>query len=181
MSDTPATSALAEPAADGGRQVIRLADYAPPAYRTCDVALDFVLDPEATVVTATQRLERQSAEPADLVLDGEGLELLSISLDGQPLPADAYTLEATRLTLHAPPDRFTLEIKNRIQPAANTALEGLYVSSGIFCTQCEAEGFRRITWFQDRPDVMTVFKVRLEADKAAYPQLLSNGNPVGGR
>ena len=179
MSETPATSALAEAAADGGRQVVRLADYAPPAYRTRDVVLDFVLDPETTVVTATQRLERQSAEPASLVLDGEGLELLSIRLDGQPLPADAYTLDATSLTLHAPPDRFTLEISNRIQPAANTALEGLYVSSDIFCTQCEAEGFRRITWFQDRPDVMTVFKVRIEADRAAFPQLLSNGNPLG--
>ncbi len=178
MNDTPATSASAKTAADEERRVIRLADYAPPAYHTRDVVLDFVLDPEATVVTATQRFERQAAGPAALVLDGESLELLSIRLDDAPLAADAYTLDSAGLTVHAPPERFTLEIKNRIHPAANTALEGLYVSSGIFCTQCEAEGFRRITWFQDRPDVMTTFRVRIEADKATYPQLLSNGNPM---
>ncbi len=160
--------------------VVRLADYQRPAYRTLDVALDFVLDPETTLVTCTQRFVRDTRQPVPLVLDGENLELLSIRLDGAPLAADAFTLEATSLTLHAPPAAFTLEIANRIHPAANTALEGLYVSSGIFCTQCEAEGFRRITWFQDRPDVMTCFRVRIEADRARYPHLLSNGNPVGG-
>ena len=159
--------------------VVRLADYTPPAYRTIDVALTFVLDPETTVVTCTQRFERSGDAVAPLILDGENLELVAIRLDGVPLEKSAYRLDATSLTLLEPPARFTLEIQNRIHPRDNTALEGLYISSNIFCTQCEAEGFRRITWFQDRPDVMTRFKVRLEADKTAYPQLLSNGNPVG--
>ena len=160
--------------------VIRLSDYRPPAYRTVDVALTFALDPETTLVTCTQRFERMADAPTPLVLDGENLELRAIRLDGAPLPEGAYRLDATSLTLLDPPARFTLEIENRIHPKANTALEGLYVSSDIFCTQCEAEGFRRITWFQDRPDVMTRFRVRIEADEAAYPHLLSNGNPVGG-
>jgi len=161
------------------QNVIRLADYTPPAYRTVDVALIFALDPETTLVTCTQRFARVDGAASPLVLDGENLELVSIRLDGEPLPQRAYRLDASSLTLLEPPASFTLEIANRIHPAANTALEGLYISSNIFCTQCEAEGFRRITWFQDRPDVMTRFRVRIEADKAAYPHLLSNGNPVG--
>ncbi len=166
---------------DTSRQtVIRLADYTPPAYRTVEVALSFVLDPDTTTVTCTQVFERTGDEGAPLVLDGENLELVAIRLDGDALPDSAYRLEPTCLTLVAPPESFELEIENRIHPKANTALEGLYISSGIFCTQCEAEGFRRITWFQDRPDVMTRFRVRIEADKTAYPQLLSNGNPIGG-
>jgi aminopeptidase N len=162
------------------RPVVRLADYAPPIYRTIEVALEFALDPETTVVTCTQRFECAADREGPLALDGEQLELVSIRLDGAILPPDAYTIDDTSLTLHTPPAAFTLEITNRIRPAANTALEGLYVSSGIFCTQCEAEGFRRITWFQDRPDVMTRFRVRIEADRERYPHLLSNGNPVGG-
>jgi aminopeptidase N len=168
-----------KPSDTAARQVVRLADYRRPIFRTLEVALDFGLDPETTTVRATQRFARDGDRPGPLVLDGETLELVAIRLDGATLPENAYTLDATSLTLHNPPDSFTLEIENRIHPAANTALEGLYVSSGIFCTQCEAEGFRRITWFQDRPDVMTCFKVRIEADKARYPHLLANGNPVG--
>jgi aminopeptidase N len=162
------------------RPVVRLAEYTPPAYRTVDVALTFRLDPETTSVTCSQHFQRTAAPGTPLVLDGENLELVSIAVDGEPLAESAYRLESTSLTLLDPPASFTLEIENRIHPKANTALEGLYISSNIFCTQCEAEGFRRITWFQDRPDVMTRFQVRIEADKAAYPHLLSNGNHVGG-
>ncbi len=170
-----------EPHADAATPaVVRLADYAPPLFKTVEVALDFVLDPETTLVTCTQRFVRDGDRQGPLILDGESLEPVSLRLDGEALPTEAYTIDASSLTIHEPPASFTLEVKNRIHPAANTALEGLYVSSGMFCTQCEAEGFRRITWFQDRPDVMTRFRVRIEADKAAYPHLLSNGNPVGG-
>ena len=114
------------------------------------------------------------------MLDGEGLELASITLDGTPLAEDAYALTDTSLTVLAPPERFTLETEAVIHPETNTALEGLYKSSGNFCTQCEAEGFRRITWYLDRPDVMAVFDTRITADKTLYPVLLSNGNPTGG-
>ncbi|HRY22727.1 MAG TPA: aminopeptidase N [Geminicoccaceae bacterium] len=161
------------------RRTVRLADYAPPAFSTVRVELDFDLEPDRTTVTARQSFARRAGASAPLVLDGEGLELVRIAMDGAALAPEAYRLDATCLTLPDPPERFTLEITNRIAPAANTALEGLYISSGIFCTQCEAEGFRRITWFQDRPDVMTRFRVRIEAEKARYPHLLSNGNPIG--
>ncbi len=160
------------------RRTVRLADYTPPAFSTEWVELDFDLEPERTTVTARQHCARRAGAPAPLVLDGENLELVRIAIDGVELGPEAYGLDETSLTLPEPPERFTLEITNRIRPAANTALEGLYISSGIFCTQCEAEGFRRITWFQDRPDVMTRFRVRIEAEKARYPELLSNGNPV---
>ena len=184
MTQTPAAADVTSGTTDADdeqrQKVIRLADYTPPAYRTVEVALTFALDPRTTHVTCRQRFERIGDAAAPLVLDGENLELVAIRLDGEPLADTAWYLDANSLTLLDPPASFTLEIENHIHPAANTALEGLYISSDIFCTQCEAEGFRRITWFQDRPDVMTRFRVRIEADKAAYPQLLCNGNPVGG-
>ena len=93
-----------------------------------------------------------------------------------PLPSGRYRVEGDRLTVAEPPDGFTLEVTSRISPKANTSLMGLYLSNGVFCTQCEPEGFRRIVWSQDRPDVMSVYRVRIEADEAAYPALLSNGN-----
>ena len=130
---------------------------------------------------ATLRLKPNPAAgaPAPLVLDGDGLTLVSLKLDGEPLAADRYVATPDSLTIAQPPHRpFTLEIETLVDPTANTQLMGLYRSSGIYCTQCEAEGFRRITYFLDRPDVMAVYTTRIEADKAEAPVLLANGNPV---
>ena len=158
------------------REPVLLQDYRPPAYLTPTIELDFVLEPEATLVTSRQRFERNPHGFGDLVLRGEDQELLSIKADGVPLATSRYRIEADRLTLVDTPERFTLEITSRISPKANTSLMGLYLSNGVFCTQCEPEGFRRIAWSQDRPDVMSVYRVRIEADEGAYPALLSNGN-----
>ncbi len=159
------------------RQPIRLADYTPPSHLIDQVELTFRLDPKATRVLSTIRLRPNPARPgADLRLDGEGLTLISATLDDAPL---AQTPDATGLTLPAAalPDRpFTFAAEVEIDPRANTALEGLYISKGMFCTQCEAEGFRRITYYPDRPDVMAPFRVRIES---GLPVLLSNGNPAG--
>ena len=159
------------------RNPILLADYAPPAFLVDDVALDFDLDPAATLVRATLKLRRQA--PGPLVLDGRDLQLLSIKLNGEPLGDNRYTQDAKSLTLHDAPDVFTLETEVKIQPETNTELSGLYMSGTGFFTQCEPEGFRKITYFPDRPDVMARYKVTLRADKAAYPILLSNGNKTG--
>src|SRR5207248_11182337 len=113
-----------------------------------------------------------------LVLDGNDLTLISVALDGKPLDSTAYTVDTDTLTVHAPPASFTLQIVTEIAPAENTALEGLYMSNGIHCTQCEPEGFRCITYFLDRPDNLARFETRIEADKATAPVLLSNGNLV---
>jgi aminopeptidase N len=158
------------------RQPVLLQDYQPPAFLTPSVELEFVLDPDATLVTARQRMERNPAGSGELVLRGEDQELVAIRLDGVPLPPERYRVDGEQLTLSDLPDACTLEITSRISPKANTSLMGLYVSNGVFCTQCEPEGFRRIIWSQDRPDVMSVYRVRIEADEAAYPALLSNGN-----
>ena len=159
---------------------IQLADYRPPAFLVDEVSLDFRLEPSATRVGATLQLHRNPAEGADaaapLRLDGAGLKLISIALDGAPLDAARYVQDERGLTLADAPDTLTLETEVEIDPAANAALEGLYMSAGRFCTQCEAEGFRRITFFPDRPDVLARYTVRIEADAAAYPRLLSNGN-----
>jgi aminopeptidase N len=159
-------------------RAIRLADYRAPDFRIETIELDFALDPGATRVTAKLAVVRTGDAAAALRLDGETQILKSVALDGRALSTDDYVLDETSLTIPAVPDRFTLEITGEIAPAANTALEGLYQSKGMFCTQCEPEGFRRITWFIDRPDNLSVFTVRIEADKAAYPVLLSNGNRV---
>ncbi len=161
-------------------QPIRLADYAPPAYRIDHVDLRFDLDPATTRVTATMRVERQGGTAAGepLVLDGEQLELVSVAMDGEALAHGAYRVGEHHLTIVEPPAAFELTVVTDIHPRDNTALEGLYTSSGNLCTQCEAEGFRRITYFLDRPDVMAKYAVTLVADKADYPVLLSNGNPV---
>ena len=159
-----------------------LKDYAPPAYRLPAIDLRFELGEEFTTVRSRLRVERADAAPVDtpLVLDGQELELLVLELDGVPLAVERYRVEADRLTLFAPPPAFELTVVTRIRPQDNASLEGLYQSSGNFCTQCEAEGFRKITYFLDRPDVMAVFTTTLVADPARYPVLLSNGNPVGG-
>ncbi|MBY0508989.1 MAG: aminopeptidase N [Rhodospirillaceae bacterium] len=159
---------------------IRLADYTPPPYRIESVDLVFDLEPKATRVKATLKVasahdRTKGIQP--LALDGEKMKLLRIALDGKPLAAAAYELTDHGLTLPLPPSAFTLETEVEIDPDANKALEGLYVSRGVFCTQCEAEGFRRITFYPDRPDVMTVFRTTIRAPKASHPVLLSNGNP----
>ncbi len=159
-------------------RAIHLKDYRAPDYRIAEVALDFTLDPLKTRVTATSGVTLQGAEGAPLVLDGEQMTLVSIAINGHRLDESAFATTDTTLTIHRPPAIFTLEIVTEISPENNTSLSGLYTSKGMFCTQCEAEGFRRITYFLDRPDNLAVYTTRIEADKAAYPVLLSNGNPV---
>ncbi|MGE3141799.1 MAG: aminopeptidase N [Hyphomonadaceae bacterium] len=163
---------------DAENTPIRLSDYQAPAYVIDEIALDFALAPEATIVKARSSVRRQAPAPAPLVLDGVRLELLRIAIDGAPLGADAYTRAEETLTIHAPPAAFTLEIDTKIAPARNTQLEGLYQSGDRFCTQCEPEGFRTITYFLDRPDVLARYRVRIEAEKESCPTLLSNGNLV---
>ncbi|MDR6467791.1 aminopeptidase N [Paraburkholderia graminis] len=156
--------------------VIRRADYAPPAFLIDTVALEFDLLPERTVVKNTMRVRRNpdAARAPHLELMGEQLEFVGATLDGQPF-ANAHPHEHG-LVLDNVPDSFELTLTSICNPAANTTLSGLYVSSGNFFTQCEAEGFRRITYFLDRPDVMSTYRVMLRASKADYPVLLSNGN-----
>jgi len=160
-------------------RAIHLSDYKAPEFRITTVHLDFALEPEATRVKAKLAIERRSGT-GPLVLSGECQKLLSVALDGRALESSDYLLDDKSLTLPDPPDRLILEVESEINPAANTALEGLFLSSGMFCTQCEPEGFRRITYFLDRPDNLSVFTVRIEADKEQYPVLLSNGNRIQG-
>ncbi|WP_209425614.1 aminopeptidase N [Pararhodobacter sp. SW119] len=159
------------------RQPIRLSDYTPPSHLIERVDLTFRLDPTATRVTSKIRFRPNPARPgADLRLDGEDLKLISATIDGAKVEVAP---DATGLTLpaaHLPDGPFDWQAEVEIDPQANTALEGLYISKGMYCTQCEAEGFRRITYYPDRPDVMAPFKVRIESD---LPVLLSNGNPAG--
>ncbi|MCG8426166.1 MAG: aminopeptidase N, partial [Chromatiales bacterium] len=159
---------------------IYLKDYQPPAYLIEQIDLTFQLGEEETLVKSRLQVRRNSAGPAseDLRLDGEQLELLSIALDGQALPQERYQVDTESLTVLNVPEQFTLETLVRIKPQENTALEGLYKSGTMFCTQCEAEGFRKITWYLDRPDVMARFSTTIQADPERYPVLLSNGNPV---
>ncbi|MGD9709193.1 MAG: aminopeptidase N [Halothiobacillaceae bacterium] len=160
-------------------RTIRLADYRPPAWRIPRIELTFELDPEATLVHGRLQIERVDQGQGALVLDGEALELVRIAIDDVPLTADDYAMtEAGGLVIHQPPARFTLAITTRIRPAANTTCMGLYLSNGIFTTQCEPEGFRRIMFSLDRPDVLSVYTTHVVADPARYPVLLSNGNLV---
>jgi aminopeptidase N len=152
---------------------IKLADYTPYPFAIDQVDMVFNLEPSATKVRTKMQVRRLGA--GDLVLDGVQMKLDSIALDGSELASDAYTMDDESLTLKEAPDAFTLETVVTIDPSANTALSGLYISGGRFCSQCESIGFRRITYWPDRPDVMSRFKVRIEGDKAAYPILLSNG------
>ncbi len=158
------------------RNAIRLEDYRRPAFLVDEVALDFELEPGATVVKARLALRREAAGP--LVLDGRMLELLSIALNGEVLGDNRYSVADNKLTIEDVPDEFVLETQVRIDPSSNTELSGLYMSGAGFFTQCEPEGFRKITYFPDRPDVMARYAVTVRADKAQYPVLLSNGNKV---
>jgi aminopeptidase N len=161
---------------DSAPQEIRLSDYAPPAFLIDTVDLAFVLREKATNVTARLAVRRNpAAAPGQpLKLDGEALALLSLTLDGTAVTPE---LSPHGLVVRYVPDTCTLEIETLIDPAANTELTGLYVSGGNFFTQCEAQGFRRITYFPDRPDVMSRYTVTIIADKTACPVMLSNGNP----
>ncbi|MCH2288337.1 MAG: aminopeptidase N [SAR324 cluster bacterium] len=154
-------------------------NYTPPNYRVTEIGLEFKLFENETIVQSKlkiESLEKDLVKPNPLVLDGEQLELLEIKLDGTTLQSQQYQIETSSLTIPSVPETFDLEIKVRIHPEKNTSLEGLYRSGTMFCTQCEAEGFRRITYFPDRPDVMARYKTRIEADSELYPVLLSNGN-----
>ena len=153
-------------------QAVRLADYRPPDWLVPAVRLDFDLDAARTVVRARLEVVRNGAHDRPLVLDGEALELLALQVDGVAVPHP----NAGTLTLALDGDRAVIETEVAIAPAANTQLMGLYASGGKLCTQCEAEGFRRITYFPDRPDVLSRYSVRLTADAGRYPVLLANGN-----
>jgi aminopeptidase N len=159
-------------------------DYTAPLFFTDEIDLTFQLNDDATIVTARSLFRRNPVCPSlpdeenTLFLDGRNLDLVAITLDSKPLATHDYALTESGIRLHVVPDSFVLTITTRIFPDQNSALEGLYRSSGNYCTQCEAQGFRRITFYQDRPDVMARFTTRIEADKRADPVLLSNGNLV---
>jgi aminopeptidase N len=166
---------------DPAPTTIYLKDYTPPAFLIATVDLDVGLQDDVATVRATLALRRNpaAADPrAPLVLDGDELALESVALDGRALTAADYRLDEEHLTVPNVPDAFTLETAVRIEPRKNTKLMGLYASKDGFFTQCEAEGFRRITFFIDRPDVMARYTTTIRADRAKYPVLLSNGNPV---
>lgn len=158
---------------------IRLSEYSPYPFAIPHVSLAFELQPERTIVAATmtvQRVDCSGEDRASLRLDGEGLELLDIRIDGLEIAKSRFVVDEASLTIFDVPDVFRLETKVAFSPAANTALSGLYMSGGRYCTQCEAEGFRRITYWPDRPDVMSRFSVVVSAPEADFPTLLSNGN-----
>ena len=165
------------------RAPVRLQDYQSPEHFVREVRLRFELDADTTLVDAVLRIERNSevAVSNGLWLDGEELALQSLAIDGRTLDAAEYRLSDEGLRIPEVPDRFELHSRVRIHPARNTALEGLYLSKDLLCTQCEAEGFRKITFFPDRPDVMARFDVTLIGDASRLPVMLSNGNPVDER
>jgi aminopeptidase N len=165
--------------------VKRRSDYRPPAFLIERTTLEFDLDPDATQVTSTLEFRRnpdasRHDRTAALVLDGEQQDDVTIELDGAPLASSRAVFAPGRLTIVDPPASGTLTIRSRNAPSRNVALEGLYISSGVFCTQCEPEGFRRIAYFPDRPDVLSVYTVVIRADRARFPVLLANGNLVEG-
>jgi len=164
-------------------KTVYLKDYQPPVFLIDETHLTVKLFEDKALVHARLALRRNVDAGDDkqsqaLVLDGSDMELISVSLDGQVLEPDAYTVTETTLEIPDVPDQFILECETLTKPQENTSLEGLYKSRRMFCTQCEAEGFRKITYYLDRPDVLSSFTTRIEADKAAYPVLLSNGNHI---
>lgn len=162
-------------------KTIYLKDYQVPDYLIDETHLTFELFEDHSLVHAQLVMRRNPEAGAGLpklVLDGQQLELLELKLDDRELSAGDYTLTDSHLTLQPTQERFVVDSSVRIHPESNTALEGLYKSSGMFCTQCEAEGFRKITFYLDRPDVMSKFTTTVSAEQHAYPVLLSNGNPI---
>ena len=163
-------------------KMIYLKDYQAPEYLIDETHLTFELFEDHTLVHAQLVMRRNPERGAGLpplALDGQQLELLSVKLNDLELTAQDYQLTDSHLTLHPQTEQFVLDTSVKIHPESNTALEGLYKSGGMFCTQCEAEGFRKITYYLDRPDVMSTFTTTVIGDKNRYPILLSNGNPVG--
>lgn len=163
-------------------KVIYLKDYQAPEYLIDETHLTFELFEDHSLVHAQLVMRRNPARGAGLpplVLDGQQLELLSVAMDDQILGAADYQVDDSHLSLQPKAGTFTLDTSVRIHPETNTALEGLYKSGGMFCTQCEAEGFRKITYYLDRPDVMSKFTTTVIAEQHRYPVLLSNGNPIG--
>ncbi len=168
---------------DNASPVKRRVDYRPPAFLVDTLELEFDLDPDATTVTAHLGFRRNPQahagdQRAPLVLDGEQQHGVHVELDGRPLSPAQLRFGTGSLTVVDPPAQGRLTVRSQTTPSGNVALEGLFVSSGVFCTQCEPEGFRRITFFPDRPDVLARYTVTIRADQAAYPVLLSNGNLV---
>lgn len=161
-------------------KTIRLSDYQAPEFWVDTVSLNVILNEATTRVESTLRLRRNHERGNNhcLHLDGSHCKLISIALDGLALTSDKYQIDGQGIQIPNLPDVFELNIVTGLEPQNNTALEGLYKSSGNYCTQCEAQGFRRITYYPDRPDVMAKFRVRIEAEKSRYPILLSNGNPI---
>ncbi|MEM9105993.1 MAG: aminopeptidase N, partial [Pseudomonadota bacterium] len=163
-------------------QEVRLEDYRPTDFEIETVDLRFRLDPERTVVTSriTARRRSMTDRQAPLCLDGDELTFVSLKIDGEEVAPDRFSASPERMEIHDLPasEFFTLDIVTEIAPAANSKLMGLYRSSDIYCTQCEAEGFRRMTYFLDRPDVLAVYTTRIEAPVEDAPRLLSNGNLV---
>ncbi|MEY0030805.1 aminopeptidase N [Providencia rettgeri] len=158
------------------RQAKYRQDYQAPDYTITEIDLDFNLDPVKTVVTAVSKVKRLNPQSSTLELNGEDLSLVSLEVDGKAW--QDYKESEGKLIIESLPESFTLRIVNEISPEKNTALEGLYVSGEALCTQCEAEGFRHITYYQDRPDVLARYTTTITADKSRYPYLLSNGNRI---
>ena len=166
---------------NGQPKTILLSDYQLPNYLIDETELHFEINEEVTVVTSTLKIRRNPDADntgSNLVLDGGNLSTRSVVLNDRELLSNEYGIEDESLTIYDVPDAFTLKTQVEIKPQDNTSLEGLYKSGDMFCTQCEAEGFRNITWYADRPDVMSKFRTTINADKKAYPVLLSNGNDV---
>ena len=160
-------------------KTIHRSDYQPPEFLVDSIDLLFRLDEQCTKVIARSRIKRNPSKEdndADLVLYGECLELVKVSIDGEEIDSGRMVVAENELQILGVTESFGLEIITIINPQANTSLSGLYLSSSIFCTQCEAQGFRRITYYPDRPDVLARFSTRIEADQKKYPVLLSNGN-----
>src|SRR5688572_8239532 len=174
----PGNPEIADAAPPPAPTTVRRQDYRPPNWLVPEIALDFALGLETTRVRSTLSVEKNPAGDgsATIRLNGDGINVTSLALDGQHF--NSWAMDGDDLLIDLPGDRHTIEIETRIHPAANSQLSGLYASNGMLCTQCEAEGFRRITFFPDRPDVLSRYRVRMAADKERFPVLLANGNEV---
>src|SRR3954462_3351000 len=170
------TQTIAEAPPSPTHVAIRREDYRPPDWLVPEIRLDFDLSPESTRVRATLSVERNGGHDRPLRLDGDAIRLLSVKLDGAEVD---HRMDGDQLVIEVGGDRATVDTEVEISPAANTKLMGLYASGGMLCTQCEAEGFRRITFFLDRPDVLSKYHVRMQAEARRFPVLLSNGNRSG--
>jgi Aminopeptidase N len=158
-----------------------LKDYTPPPFLIDKVDLEIDLGEEWSTVKALLSFRSNPSfegKNSTLVLEGQNMKLQEIHLDNIKMNSNQYSVDESHLTIKNVPNKFELGTEVRIQPQNNTELEGLYKSGEIFCTQCESEGFRKITYFSDRPDVMSLFSTKITANKAKYPVILSNGNPV---